>query len=391
MRALGWLLVLATAACLRPSTRTVTPVTLRAAVLGVDLDTLALDRRAAVERGTLWVGATAIEAYLARGRPVLWWRTSTAQGACDVLAHASLHDPSVADTAVTVCGGVVAQVAPIVPSLPCWRLAEVGPRIVAETAYFDQLPGEQQWSLVAGILRRGQRTRDVAIAFGPPYSRGVDEREDGTRADQQAFLDSSGDAYGLRVTFIGDRVAGWRLPPERTLTPEAEQRRLEAMEQRLTERLKEMDARSQRQHAATVALFQSVMDRQDAMMAELTRPVPAPSPQPPPSSSSSSSSSGSSGGGGSSNAPPSGGGSGSGGITITRTRVEIPWGRACREGGDDCRPGACMRLTDGAEPTCTRLCHSDAECAGGYRCGFETAFVAGHAVQRGMQMCRPRG
>lgn len=389
MRAVGWLVVLATAACLRPSTRTVTPVTLRAAVLGFDVDTLAPDRRAAVERGELWVGATAVEAYLARGRPVLWWRTPTAHGACDVLAHASLGDPAVADTAVTVCGGVVAQVAPIAPSLPCWRLAEVGPRVVAEAAYFDELPGEQQWLLIAGILRRGQSARDVAIAFGLPYSRGVDEREDGTRADQQAFLDSSGDAYGLRVTFIRDRVAGWRLPPERTLTPEAEQRRLEAMEQRLTERLKEMDARSRRQHAATVALFQSVMDRQDAMMAELTRPVPAPTPQPPPSSSSSGgASSGGASSGGVSSLPPSGGG---GGITVTHTRVEIPWGRACREGGDDCRPGACMRLTDQAEPTCTRLCHSDAECGGGYRCGFETAFVAGHAVQRGMQMCRPRG
>ena len=160
------------------------------------------------------------------------------------------------------------------------------------------------------------------------------------------------------------------------------------MEQRLTERLKEMDARSRRQHAATVALFQSVMDRQDAMMAELTRPVPAPTPQPPPSSSSGGASSGGASSGGVSSLPPSGGG---GGITVTHTRVEIPWGRACREGGDDCRPGACMRLTDQAEPTCTRLCHSDAECGGGYRCGFETAFVAGHAVQRGMQMCRPRG
>ena len=94
MRAVGWLVVLATAACLRPSTRTVTPVTLRAAVLGFDVDTLAPDRRAAVERGELWVGATAVEAYLARGRPVLWWRTPTEHGACDVLAHASLGDPS---------------------------------------------------------------------------------------------------------------------------------------------------------------------------------------------------------------------------------------------------------------------------------------------------------
>ncbi|MEZ4403676.1 MAG: hypothetical protein R3B06_26870 [Kofleriaceae bacterium] len=374
-------------ACLLPHRREITTVDVRAAVLGLDLGALSPDRRAAIERGEVWVGATAVEAYLARGRPSLWWRTRGQAGSCEVLAHASLTDPSRADTAVTVCDGVVAQLAPISPPVPCWRLAEVGPRLVTDGAYFDELAAERQWQIVLGILQRGQRARDVAIAFGTPYRRGVDEREDGVRADEQLFLDASGDAYGLRVTFIDDRVAGWKVPAERTLTPEAEQRRLDAVEQRLTSKLRELEARSIAQHAATLALFAEVMDKQDSMMATLTRPAPAPPPPGPPPAG---------GGGGVSGRPAAGdagapGGPGPGSISVTHTTVTTPWGQACREGGDQCRPGMCARLTSASAAVCTAACKTDRDCPAQYYCGFELAMTAsGQPVQRGMRMCRPR-
>jgi hypothetical protein len=380
VRALALSLVLA--GCLAPAEREVTPQQLRAAVLGLDPAGLTGERLAGLERGEVRAGAPELDVYLARGRPIVWWNTGEA---CRVLVHASLKDPTHADTAVTTCRSRVAQVLPIEPALPCWRLAEVAPRVAAEARYFDARPIETQWQIVAGILRRGQSARDVAIAFGAPYNRGVDEREDGVRADQQVFLDSSGDAYGLRVTFIDDRVAGWKIPPERTLTPEAEQRRLTAMEQRLMTKLKELEQRSLRQHAETVALFGKVMDKQEAMLATLARtppgeaapPVPEPVPakpvetvradrKPPP-------------------PPPPGG------VKVVVEKKQVPWGKSCREGSDDCAPGTCLRLTEKGAPTCTRLCTSGSRtCTDGYRCGFEKHVAPnGHLLERGLEACRP--
>jgi hypothetical protein len=123
------------------------------------------------------------------------------------------------------------------------------------------------------------------IAFGEPHNRGFDEREDGKRAAKLVFLDRSGDAYGLNVTLIDDKVVAWQMPAERVLTPEAQQRHLQAMEQRLTERIAEVERKAAQQHAETVKLFNDVMARQDEMIAQLTKPptpVVTPSGGPPP-------------------------------------------------------------------------------------------------------------
>jgi hypothetical protein len=173
---------------------------------------------------------------------------------------------------VTTCGGRVIGTNQIQPALPCWRLAEVGPRITNASAYFDERPLEVQWQIVIGLLHRGQAEQDVMISFGEPHNRGFDEREDGKRAEKLVFLDHSGEAYGLNVTLIDNKVVAWQMPAERILTAEAQQRHLEAMEKRLTEKIAKVEELAIRQHAETVKLFGEVMAKQDSMLAGLTRP-----------------------------------------------------------------------------------------------------------------------
>lgn len=383
------LMLVVLAAC-GPTSRPVTAVGMRAAVLGLDVSTFDRSRLAALERGTVATGAPEHDVYLARGQPIVWWQTASEGGPCKVFVQASLQDASLADLSVTTCGGTVAQVAPIQPALPCWRLAGVAPRIAAESAFFDGLPLERQWQLVAGILRRGQSSREIAIALGQPHNRGLEEREDGVRADEQVFLDSSGDAYGLRVTLVDDRVVGWKVPSERRLTPEAEQRRLTAIEQRLTAKLTELEQRSIQQHAETMAQFDQVMRNQDSMLANLSTQPPWPykdvltevAPSAPPS--------------GPPASPPDARTDRStrplppGGIKATFEKKELPWGKRCKEGSDECAPGACIKLTDDSRPMCTRWCKVRGEvCAPGYVCGYETAYVGNQAVDRGIMACRP--
>lgn len=359
---LGAALLLLSTSCLLPGrTRVVTAVELRAQVVGVALAALPPTNRAALERGQVWVGASEADVFIARGAPKLWWRTQVDDTACAVIVSADPHTPSEAREAITLCGGLVAQVAPIEPALPCWRLAEVGPRVAAEATYFEALPLRRQWQIVAGMLERGQAERDVRIAFGEPYATGFDEREDGQRADQLTFLDRSGDAYGLNVTLVRDRVVGWQMPVRRELTAEAEQRRLDAIEQRLTAKLADLEAIAIQQHRETVALFGQVMDNQDRMLAELERPVdvqavaPAPAPPGPPDG----------GGGG---AIDGGGGSGGGGVTIEHTS-QPPDDRVSRNASarEACF-ATCKRDWEArvkrcaAEAACDQTCGRDERC-----------------------------
>ncbi|HSD89439.1 MAG TPA: hypothetical protein VLB44_18040 [Kofleriaceae bacterium] len=272
---------MATAACVLLSscligggTRTVTTLELRAAVAGISLGQLDGRVRSAVENGQIWPGATEAELYLSRGQPHLWWNTRLGQNACRVFVHHGA-DPSIADLAVTTCGGRVIGTNQIQPALPCWRLADVGPRIAAAASYFEERPLDVQWQIVVGLLHRGQAEQDVVIAFGEPHSRGFEEREDGKRAEKLVFLDRSGDAYGLSITLIENKVVGWQMPAERVLTPEAQQRHLAAMEKRLNERIAEVEQLAIRQHAETVRLFSDAMARQDEMLAKLTSPPSA--------------------------------------------------------------------------------------------------------------------
>lgn len=252
--------------------RTVTALELRARVVGLDLSRLDPATRMKLQRGEVWPGTPESQLFVARGEPRLWWNTRLGANACRVVVHHTA-DPARADLAVTVCGGVVHQASAINPPLPCWRLAEVGPRIAAAAQYFENRPLDVQWQIVIGLLHRGQAEQDVTIAFGDPYSRGFDEREDGRRADKLVFLDHGGNAYGLNVTLIGGKVAAWSMPAERRLTPEAEQRRLDAMEQRIKTRITELEELTRKQHAETVELFGKAMSNRQAMLTELLKPL----------------------------------------------------------------------------------------------------------------------
>jgi len=264
-------LLLASSGCLvGGSTRTVTALELRAGVTGLRLVDLDPRARAAVEAGQIRPGATEAELFMSRGQPHLWWNTRIGQNRCRVFVHHS-SDPNIADLAVTTCGGRVLGTNQIDPPLPCWRLADVGPRITAAATYFEQRPLDVQWQIVIGLLHRGQAEKDVVIAFGQPHDRGFDEREDGKRAEKLVFLDRSGDAYGLNVTLIDDKIVGWQMPAERVMTPEAQQRRLDAMEKRLTDRIADLERKAIQQHAETVKLFGEVMARQDEMLEKLMR------------------------------------------------------------------------------------------------------------------------
>ena len=275
MRRMILLAPLLSACLIGGGSRTVTALELRAGVAGIRWGALDPRARAAIQAGQIWTGASEAELFMSRGQPHLWWNTRlTNNKACRVFVHHT-GDPNIANLAVTTCDGRVIGTNQIEPPLPCWRLADVGPRITAAATYFEQRPLEVQWQIVIGLLHRGQAEKDVLIAFGEPHNRGFDEREDGKRAEKLVFLDRSNDAYGLNVTLIDDKIVGWQMPAERVLTPEAQQRRLEAMEKRLTERIAEVERKAIQQHAETVKLFSEVMERQEEMLANLTKP-PAP-------------------------------------------------------------------------------------------------------------------
>jgi hypothetical protein len=229
-----------------------------------------------IRRGSFRVGLDEYALYLARGKPAFYWHTLAGNKWCRVLLYGSNPKEPVADMAVYTCGGTIVHWAKVEPALPCWRLTGVAPRITADLRYFQRRPLREQWGIVAGILRRGLAKRDVAIAFGKPYNSGVEAREDGTNATTQVFLDNTGEAYGLYLTFVQDRLVGWRIPARRMLTPEAQARRLKATEQRLMAQLKRMEARSIKRHRAQMRLLNELQTSQDDLFGQLAqRPMRA--------------------------------------------------------------------------------------------------------------------
>ncbi len=193
----------------------------RIAAAGAAWKHYAPEDQALIRRGEFRVGLDELAVYIARGTPVFWWRTQLVEGACNVLFYASGSD---ADLSVLSCGGTITRRAPIAPAIPCARLADVAPRIVAQSPYFESQLLTRQWDLVIGALERGQTGADVAIAYGKPYSTGSEAREDGTAATSLVFLDSAQEAYALHITLVDDKVVGWKIPAERVLTPQAQQR-----------------------------------------------------------------------------------------------------------------------------------------------------------------------
>jgi hypothetical protein len=254
-----------------PPRAAVSAFEVRAGVAAASYQALADGDREMLRAGEIRTGMPEIAAYLALGTPAFHWRTEISGRPCAVLLFSRGEARDSIDRAVYSCEGVLAHDAPIAPALPCWRLAQVGPRILEKAAYFDRLDLDRQWELVAGILQRGHSPTDVYVGFGKPYNQGVEVREDGTRASTQVFLDHGGESYGLYITLVDRAVAGWRVPPDRQLTPEAQKRRLEAMEKRLLDKLAKMDEAAERRHAETVDYFNDVLANQDEMKGSLAR------------------------------------------------------------------------------------------------------------------------
>tara|TARA_R110002073_G_scaffold74100_1_gene180979 strand:+ start:4293 stop:5663 length:1371 start_codon:yes stop_codon:yes gene_type:complete len=238
---------------------------LRASVAHSTYNKLGAQDQKLLRAGQIRVGLPEEAMYIARGEPALHWRTQLSGRQCNVLLYNYARTEAVGDLALYSCNGVIVHAAEIKPALPYWRLTQVAPRLIEETKHFDAQTLERQWELVAGILQRGQRAKDVYIAFGKPYNTGMEEREDGVRSDSQIFLDHGGEAYGLTITLIGNAVAGWKIPAKRQLTPEAQKKRLELTEQRLMAKLKELDDNSERRHRETVGLLNDVLTNQDEM------------------------------------------------------------------------------------------------------------------------------
>ena len=196
---------------------------LRIAAAGAAWERYTPEDQALIRRGELRVGLDELAVYIARGAPEIWWRTHQGDEACNVLFYATGGEAS-ADSAVLTCSGTVVRRAPINPAIPCSRLAEVAPRMVERAAYFEALPLTRQWDLAIGALERGQTGTDVAIAYGKPYNTGSETREDGSHATTLVFLDSAQESYALNITLVDDKVVAWKIPAERVLTPQAQQR-----------------------------------------------------------------------------------------------------------------------------------------------------------------------
>mgnify|MGYP006297695585 CR=1 FL=1 len=224
-----------------------------------------------IQRGSFRPGLDELALYIARGAPTFYWHTRVGKKWCRVMLYGSNSKVPYVDMAVYTCNGTIVHWTKVQPKLPCWRLAAVSRRIFADLRYFQYRPLNVQWEIVAGILRRGLTTREVAISFGKPYNSGVEAREDGTNATTQVFLDNTGEAYGLYMTFIRNRLAGWRIPARRTLTPEAQAKRLRATERRLMAQLKKMEARSRRRHRAQMRLLNRLQAAKQRMARSMVR------------------------------------------------------------------------------------------------------------------------
>ncbi len=221
-----------------------------------------------IRSGRARVGLDERAVYLANGLPAFYWNTQIDDRRCRVMLYGILGQPKV-DTAVYSCDGVVTHIGPVQPQLPCWRLEEVAPRAVSHARHFDSVGVERQWEILHGLLVRGQSKDDVLVAFGDPYRTGIEAREDGTNATQHVYLDQAGDAYALYLTFVDDQLRGWRFPPDRQLTPEAEQRRLDAMERRMMDQMRDMEAQSMARHQEELAHMNEIQANQAQIQSDI--------------------------------------------------------------------------------------------------------------------------
>ena len=239
--------------------------------------------QALIKKGGVRVGLDELAVYIARGKPELYWHSLVEGKTCSVLLYSFGSDGTVADTAVTACAGTVTRKAPIDPPLPCWRLADVAPRMVENSAYFDQLDLSSQWKIVQGILERGLTSRDVRIAFGKPYNTGTEAREDRTEATTFVFLDHAGEAYALNVTLVDDKVVAWKIPAERVLTPEAQQKRTQLAAKQAVEEARAQEQAAAAKHAEDARLRNEVQARSTQFLLDQAGSVAAanaPAPQP---------------------------------------------------------------------------------------------------------------
>ncbi|MGD8280689.1 MAG: hypothetical protein PVF69_06010 [Gemmatimonadota bacterium] len=221
-----------------------------------------------IRSGRARVGLDERAVYLANGLPAFYWNTQIDDRRCRVLLYGILGEPKV-DTAVYSCDGVITHIGPVQPQLPCWRLEEVAPRAVERAPHFDSVGVDRQWEIMHGLLVRGQSKDDVYVAFGEPYRTGIEAREDGTNASQHVYLDRAGDAYSLYLTFVDESLRGWRFPPDRQLTPEAEQRRLDAMERRMMDQMREMEAQSMARHQEQLAHMNDIQANQEQIRSDI--------------------------------------------------------------------------------------------------------------------------
>jgi hypothetical protein len=217
--------------------------------------------QALIKKGDVRVGLDELAVYIARGKPEMFWHSLVDGKTCGVLLYSLGTDAKVADTAFTACDGTVTRKAAIDPPLPCWRLAEVAPRMVESSAYFDQLELPTQWKIVQGILERGLTARDVRIAFGKPYNTGTEAREDHSDATTLVFLDRTGESYALNVTLVEDKVVAWKIPAERVLTPEAQQKRTQLAAKQAVEEARAQEQAAAAKHAEEARLRNEVQAR----------------------------------------------------------------------------------------------------------------------------------
>lgn len=217
--------------------------------------------QALIKKGDTRVGLDELAVYVARGKPEMYWHSLVGGKTCAVLLYSFGTDAKVTDTAVTACDGTVTRKAAIDPPLPCWRLAEIAPRMVESSAYFDQLELPTQWKIVQGILARGLTGKDVRIAFGKPHNTGSEAREDHTEATTFVFLDRAGEAYALNVTLVDDKVVGWKIPAERVLTPEAQQKHTQLAAKQAVEEARAAEQAAAAKHAEEARLRNEVQAR----------------------------------------------------------------------------------------------------------------------------------
>jgi hypothetical protein len=222
-----------------------------------------------IRSGRARVGLDERAVYLANGLPAFYWNTAIDDRRCRVMLYGILGQPKV-DTAVYSCDGTVTHIGPVQPQLPCWRLEEVAPRAIERAQHFDGVGVERQWEIMHGLLERGQTANDVYIAFGAPYRTGIEAREDGTNAQQHVYLDHTEDAYALYITFVDDVVRGWRFPPDRLLTPEAEQRRLDALERRMMDQMRDLEEQSMARHREELAHMNQIQANQAQIRTDIS-------------------------------------------------------------------------------------------------------------------------